>query len=254
MSGWRWGANLATLANGLLGAGAVAYTLTGNPRFALLLMVGAIGFDGLDGLLARRAGGTPSVVGRVLDSVADSFSFALAPAVLVAFHTFNAGSWQPFHLAAVLVGVEVAVLAIARLVYFTLRGHAHPNFVGASTPQNALAIAIAVLFVDVPGFLGTVPAALLVVVAVLAPLMVLPIPYPKLRRGGALRGTMALTSLALAAALLPEQWWPAPGSTWYLFSEFASALAALGIALYYLLGPLTVRAAEREGAKGASHG
>ncbi|MCI4346397.1 MAG: CDP-alcohol phosphatidyltransferase family protein [Thermoplasmata archaeon] len=254
MSGWRWGANLATLANGLLGAGAVAYTLAGNPRFALLLMVGAIGFDGLDGLLARRAGGTPSVVGRVLDSLADSLSFALAPAVLVAYHTFNAGSWQPYGWAALLVGAEVGSLAVARLIYFTLRGHAHPHFVGASTPQNAIAVAVAVLFLDVPGYLGTAPVALLLVAALLAPLMVLPIPYPKLRRGGALRGTMALTSLALAAALLPEQWWPAPGSAWANFSELAAALAALGIALYYLLGPLAVRAAERNASPGASHG
>jgi phosphatidylserine synthase len=254
MSGWRWGANLATLANGLLGLGAIGYALTGNPRFALLLMVGAIGFDGLDGLLARRAGGSPSVTGRVLDSVADTFSFALAPAVLVAYHTFNAGSWQPYTFAALLVGLEVGALAIARLIYFTLRGHAHPHFVGASTPQNALALAVAILFLDVPGYLGTDPVALLVVAALLAPLMVLPIPYPKMRRGGALRGTMTLTSLALAAALLPEQWWPAPGSVWYLFSELASVLAALGIAAYYLLGPLSVRDAERKETKGASHG
>jgi phosphatidylserine synthase len=251
--GWRTGANLATLANALLGAGAIGYALTGNPRFALLLIVGAIGFDGLDGILSRRAGGPPQPLGRVLDSLADAVSFALAPAVIVADPTFNAGAWHPYLLAALLVGLEVAALALARLVYFTWRGHAHPHFVGASTPQNLLACAIVLLFFDVPGYFGTQPVLALSLVALLAPLMVLPVPYPKMRRGTPLRPAMTLTSLALAAALLPEQWWPVTGSFWYLFSEGAAALAAVGIAVYYLLGPWSVRLEERARPQGVSH-
>ncbi|MCI4341240.1 MAG: CDP-alcohol phosphatidyltransferase family protein [Thermoplasmata archaeon] len=251
--GWRAAANTATAANAVLGLGAVAYALTGNPRFALLLIVGAIGFDGLDGLLSRRASGPPRALGRILDSVADALSFALAPAVLVAYHTYNLGSWHPYAIAALLVGVEVGALAIARLVYFTLRGFAHKNFVGASTPQNALALTVLILFLDVPGFLGTQPVVLLALAALLAPLMVLPIPYPKMRRGAPLRREMTLTSLALAAALIPQQWWPAAGSFWYLFSEVAAALAAAGLATYYLLGPRLVRLGERLPLEGAPH-
>ena len=52
---YRVGANLATLANGLLGVGAIAYTLAGNKLWAMLLVAIAIGFDGLDGLLSRRS-------------------------------------------------------------------------------------------------------------------------------------------------------------------------------------------------------
>ncbi|HEV2450244.1 MAG TPA: CDP-alcohol phosphatidyltransferase family protein [Thermoplasmata archaeon] len=251
--GWRAGANLATLANALLGAGAVGYALTGNPRFALLLITGAIGFDGLDGLLSRRAGGEPRVLGRVLDSVADAVSFAIAPAILVAYPTFDFGAWQPYTLLARLVGVELGALALARLVYFTWRGHASPHFVGASTPQNLLAVAIVLLFFDVPAFAGERPLLALAMIALLAPLMVLPVPYPKMRRGTALRPAMTLTSLALAAALLPQQWWPPPGSFWYSFSEVAAGLAAVGIATYYVLGPRSVRLEELARPEGASH-
>jgi phosphatidylserine synthase len=251
--GWRTGANLATLANALLGAGAIGYALTGNPRFALLLIVGAIGFDGLDGLLSRRAGGSPPSLGRILDSVADAVSFAIAPAVIVADPTYDAGAWHPYLLAALLVGVEVGALALARLVYFTWRGHAHPHFVGASTPQNLLALAIVLLFFDVPGYAGTLPPVCLALLALLAPLMVLPVPYPKMRRGTPLRPAMMLTSLALAAALLPQQWWPPSGSFWYLFSEAAAGLAAVGIAAYYLLGPWSVRLEQRSRPEGVAH-
>jgi CDP-diacylglycerol---serine O-phosphatidyltransferase len=242
---YGWAANAATAANALLGAGAIAYTLAGNPRFALLLIVGAIGFDGLDGILFRRGGGAPRLAGRVADSVADSISFGLAPGILIAFPTFHFGLWAAYRGWAELVGIEVAALAIARLVLFTWRGHARDHFVGASTPQTALAVTLALLFLDVPGFLGTRPVELLLAVGLLAPLMVLPVPYPKVRRGSALRWPMTATSVALAFALVPLQWDPAPGSTLGLLAEAAATIGAVGLAAYYVGGPLEVRAIAR---------
>jgi phosphatidylserine synthase len=250
---WQVGANLATGANALLGVGAIAYTVAGNKLFALLLLTGAIGFDGLDGWLHRRGGGGPTLSGRVLDSAADSISFAAAPAVLLIIHTYAASVFAPYNLLALLVGIWVGSLAIARLVYFTLRSYARPYFVGASTPQTTLALVVLLLFADQPGYLGHQPLLLLIGAALLAPLMVLPVPFPKVRRGARLRLLMTLTGVALAVTLVPAQFVPATGSPFYLLGEGAATLSLLGVALYYIVGPWSARADARESSDGAAH-
>jgi CDP-diacylglycerol---serine O-phosphatidyltransferase len=238
---YQWAANAATLTNASLGVGAIAYTLAGNKLIGLLMVVGAIAFDGLDGMLHRRGGGPPNTLGRYLDSGADAISFGLAPGVFVAYHSYGQAAYAPYALAALLVGALVAVLAVTRLVYFTLRHYSHPHFIGASTPQTTLAIVTLVLFADQPGYFGHQPLLLLVGAALLAPLMVLPIPYPKIRRGERLRRLMTLTSVALAVALIPVQFRPAPGSPAYLVSEVGAIIAAIGIMAYYFLGPRSAR-------------
>jgi phosphatidylserine synthase len=253
-SAGRVGANLATLANATLGIGAILYTLAGNKLWAMLLIGCGVGFDGLDGLLSRQAGGPPSRLGRVLDSVADAITFGIAPGVIVAVHTEHASLWAPWLLYSLFVGGLVSAVALARLVYFTWRGWQHPHFVGASTPQNALAVVIVVLFYDQPAFLGTAPAILLVAAAVLAVLMVSPLPYPKLRRGMPLRWVMFATAAALGVSLVPLQFRPAAGTTFYLVGEVAAVLAAVGLAAYYVLGPRAARAEAAEPTTGVDHG
>jgi phosphatidylserine synthase len=238
--GYQTAANLATLVNALLGVDAILFTLAGNKLFGLLLIVGAIAFDGLDGLLHRLGGGPSTVTGRILDSSADAISFGIAPGVFLAVHSFGGQYYSPYGLAALAVGLFVAVLAIARLVYFTLRSYQRSYFVGASTPQTTLAIVALLLFFDQPAFYGPEPIALLVGAALLAPLMIVPIPYPKLRRGTPIRPIMTATSCALTLALLVAIFVPARGSGWYLVSELAAVAAAAGIAIYYLFGPFMV--------------
>ncbi len=250
----RVGANLATLANALLGVGAVLYTLAGNKLWAMLLIGCGIGFDGLDGLLSRRAGGPPSVSGRVLDSVADAITFGLAPGVLLAVHTEHASQWAPWYPYTLLVGLWIVALAWARLVYFTLRAYQQPHFIGASTPQNALALVLLLLLFDEPGFFGTNPVLVLLVAAGLAAIMVLPIPYPKLRRGMPLRWVMIATAAALGVSLVPLQFRPAVGSPFYDLGEVSALVALAGLILYYLLGPLAVRSAPPARDAGVEHG
>jgi phosphatidylserine synthase len=240
-SAYQAGANAATLTNALLGVGAIAYTLAGNKLLALLMVVGAIGFDGLDGLLHRRGGGPPNPLGRYLDSGADAISFGIAPGLFVAYHTYGQAAYAPYTDVAYVIGALVAVLAITRLVWFTMKHYAQPHFVGASTPQTTLAIVTLVLFADQPGYLGHQPLLLLIGAAILAPLMVLPVPYPKIRKGSSLRRLMTLTSVALAIALVPVQFRPAPGSPAFLVSEIGAIAAAAGITVYYVLGPRSAR-------------
>jgi CDP-diacylglycerol--serine O-phosphatidyltransferase len=216
------------------------WTLTGNPAWAMLLIVSGVGFDGLDGFLARHAGLPPTLFGRVADSVADAITFALAPAALLLVHTDRPDLWAPWSSLTLVAALSVASLAIARLVYFTARGYRNPDFVGVPTPQTALAIVVLLLLFDVPGFLGISPVAVVVFAVGLAVPMVAPVGFPKLRRTSRLRWPMTVTALLLIVAVLPIQFRPPTGSPWYLLGELATVAAAAGLAIYYVAGPFTV--------------
>ncbi len=240
---WRVGANLATLGNGLLGLGAIAYTLAGNKLWAMLLVTMAIGLDGLDGILSRRSRQPAGQFGRFADSAADALSFGFAPAVLIAVHTGDVGTWAPFSTLTVAAALGYLACALARLVYFTARAHALPHFLGVPTPQAALAVVVAVLFHDTPAYTTVEPIGLLVGVLVISVLMVAPVPYPKIRRGSPLRLPMTATAVVAALALVPLQFRPAPGTALYLGTELAALALLVGVASYYLAGPFTVRRA-----------
>jgi phosphatidylserine synthase len=244
---WRVGANLATLANALLGVGAVLYVLAGNKLWAMLLIACAIGFDGLDGVLSRRSRAPPSVFGRVADSIADAITFGIAPAFLLAVHTGDLSTWQPYLPFALGLGIAYAAAAFARLTYFTLRAYERPYFLGVPTPQSALAVIVAILFHDTPAFQTVAPVGVLVGAAALSILMVAPIPYPKIRRGSVLRIPMAVTAVAAALALVPLQFRPAVGSPLYELSYLAAFVMLLGVASYYVAGPFTVHRSKETG-------
>lgn len=240
MDRYRWGANLATLGNGLLGIGAIVYVLVGNSVFAMLLIVGGLALDGLDGLFSRRSAQPPKPYGRVADSVADAVTFGVAPAILIVVHSYNPVLWNPYTYGVYAVAALLVALTVVRLTVFTVRGFQRSYFMGAPTPQTALAVVVLVLFFQQPAFFGTNPAFLLVAVAVAAVVMVLPIPYPKVRRGAAIRPVTAVTGAALVLALLPLQFHPVPGSAAYLFSLAAAIVAGASVLLYYVWGPFTV--------------
>ncbi len=242
---YRVGANLSTLANALLGVGAVAYIIAGNPIWAMLLIAMAIGFDGLDGILSRRSPAPASAFGRIADSVADAITFGLAPAFLVAVHTVDLSVWRPWSALAIALAVLYASAAIARLTYFTTHAFAHPYFLGVPTPQAALAVIVAILFHGTPAFQSVQPIGVLVGVAAISILMVIPIPYPKIRRDSPLRWPMVWTGVAAALALVPLQFRPSVGTPLYSFAYGAALAMLLGVASYYLLGPFTVRRAPK---------
>jgi CDP-diacylglycerol--serine O-phosphatidyltransferase len=237
---WRIAANLATLANALVGVGAILYTLAGNRLWAMLLIACGVAFDGMDGIFSRRSPSKAHGFGRIADSVADAITFGVAPATIILVHTNSTGLWSSFAWAAWVVATLYAALAIARLTYFTLRGYQRSNFLGAPTPQSALAMIVIALFWDFPGFLGVQPYIFFGLGALVAVLMVVPISFPKIRRGNALRVPMIVTGAALAVALVPLQFRPSVGSLLYALSAVATAVAAAGILLYYLWGPHTV--------------
>lgn len=238
---WRFSANLATLANALLGVGAILYILAGNKLWAMLLIACAIGFDGLDGILSRRSTSPSGRFGRVADSVADAVTFGAAPAFLVAVHTGDVSIWQPWTALAIGLGIVYFAAALARLTYFTARAYHLPNFLGVPTPQSALAIILVILFHDSPAFVVVSPLGVFVGTVIVSVMMLVPVPYPKIRRGSAMRWPMVLTAVAAALALVPLQFRPAVGSPLYLLSYAAALAFLIGVASYYLGGPFTVR-------------
>ena len=235
----RLQANLATLANAAVGVGAVAYVLAGNKLWAMLLIVCGVGFDGLDGWLSRRGGLGPSRGGRVADSVADAVTFGIAPASLLLVHTDRVALWQSWGTEATVAAAAVAGCAIVRLVYFTVRGYASPYFVGAPTPQTALGLVGLLLLFDTPAFLGTNPGTVLGLAVGLAALGVVPLHFPKIRRGAKLRPLATATAVALTLALVPLQFHLAHGSALFLAAELLSFVAVAGVVGYYVLGPFT---------------
>ncbi len=74
---------LLTLSNLICGALAIWYAGQGNLKIAVLVNFAAMGFDLIDGAVARRLGVT-SKFGKHFDTIADLVSFGLAPASLVA--------------------------------------------------------------------------------------------------------------------------------------------------------------------------
>jgi CDP-diacylglycerol--serine O-phosphatidyltransferase len=238
---YRIGANLATLANGLLGVGAIAYTVAGNKLWAMLLVSLAIGFDGLDGLLSRRSPAPAGAFGRVADSVADAVSFGVAPAVMLAVHTSDSGAWTPYATPMLLVGGAYLAAAVARLVYFTVRAHGLPHFLGVPTPQSALAIIVLLLFHDTPAYAGVAPLGAVIGALGISVMMVVPVPYPKIRRGSTLRSVSAVTAALAALVLVPLQFHPAGLSLLGRGTELAAYGFLVGVAAYYLLGPFTTR-------------
>jgi phosphatidylserine synthase len=236
----RVGANLATVANSGVGVGAILYVLAGNKVWAMLLIVIGIGFDGLDGLLSRRAKSSPRGFGRLADSLADGITFGLAPASLVLVHTANTSAWAPWSGEAWIAGGVLAGLAVARLTYFTLRAYQLPFFLGAPTPQTALAVILIVLFWDVPGFFGVAPTVVILAVTAAAIGMILPVRFPKVRQNSPIRLVTGLTAGAIALTLIPLQFFPTVGSWPYRLAFVAALASAVGVALYYVWGPLTV--------------
>ena len=238
---WRLLANLATLGNGVLGVAAILYTLAGNKTWAMLLIVLAIGLDGLDGMFSRRSTQPARAFGRIADSISDAVTFGVAPAFLVAVHTTGGSAWAPWASASVVLGAAYLAAAVARLTYFTARGFERPHFLGVPTPLSALAIIVVILFHDTPAFQTVAPVGVLTGTAIVAVMMVVPVPYPKIRRGNRLRVPMTVTAIAAALTLVPLQFRPATGAPLYLLAYAAAFVFLVGVASYYLAGPFTVR-------------
>jgi CDP-diacylglycerol--serine O-phosphatidyltransferase len=189
-------------------------------QYALVFILLAAMADGLDGLVARKMGGSP--LGANLDSLADLVSFGLAPPFLAisAFHL--PPSLWPVAMLFLLCGA----LRLARFNVVSEKGDQH--FEGLPIPAAGLALSASVL-------LGR-PLLTVLLMLFLALLMTSSIPYPKIRD---LR-LMALFSgvyILVAAILL---WHHDVGSILY------AVLLLAALILLYMISPVVIKRLRKE--------
>jgi CDP-diacylglycerol---serine O-phosphatidyltransferase len=164
--------NACTLASLGLGLTAIFLAMQGDVRIAAACLVACVGFDGLDGALARRLG-VSSPFGAQMDSLADMCSFGLAAPVVV---YASLAHTVPTAFAA-LACILVAGCAAIRLARFNVSPKDGKFFSGVPTTMAAAVLALAVLIeLPLPG------VAVLGGVALLAFAMVSSFPYAKLAR------------------------------------------------------------------------
>ncbi|AKC83618.1 CDP-diacylglycerol--serine O-phosphatidyltransferase [Verrucomicrobia bacterium IMCC26134] len=124
-------------------------------KWAVSYIFLAMGFDALDGRLARM-GGRESLFGAEFDSIADIVSFGLAPALLVYFLILSPTQGEPELLGlGGLLGFVYLLAAAVRLARFNVITHpllqkpgfkTNKDFIGLPVPAAAGTVAALVLF------------------------------------------------------------------------------------------------------------
>lgn len=160
--------DLVTIANALLGFAAILVAVIGELNNAAILILVAALADGLDGALARRT--ESSVFGLNLDSIADSISFGVAPAVMG--YLLIGGSPIAFILPAIYLVCGILRLARFNMSQFEELGD--DGFVGL--PITAAGVCVALLILIVAD-----SSILIGAYMVLSVLMVSRIRYPAIR-------------------------------------------------------------------------
>jgi CDP-diacylglycerol--serine O-phosphatidyltransferase len=213
------------LTTGNLAAGFYSVTLSfqGNIDRAALAIVFAALFDTLDGRVARLTRST-SRFGMEYDSIADTVSFGVAPAILA----YSAGALQELGWTGWVLAFLYTACAALRLARFNVTpGRYAGRFDGLASPAAAGMVLAAVWFAGFlreSGLRFDMPAPLAGVgVAVVGLLMVSPIPYRSFKNvqwGGSF-STLVIVVVALVV----------------LFSKPAVTFFVLGVA-YVSSGPI----------------
>lgn len=211
-------ADAITVANGMLGFVAVVFAPVDPQLAARLILLAAVG-DGLDGVVARRTGGT--AVGKYLDSLADVAAFGAAPAMLVTAVAVD--GWglslravSPRLLVAIVIPALFLGMVIVRLGLYTAYDAGNHHTEGVPGTLAATIIAA--------GVLAEVTAAgpLVISTAALTYLMVSRVQYPDLLA----RDATIMGIVQTLAILVPD----------FLGRTFPYALLILALS-YLLLGP-----------------
>ncbi len=133
-------ANFVTLLNAASGFTAIASLFLNKLNFFYLFLIIAIILDGLDGFLAGKFN-IKKKIGIELDSLADSISFVLAPALLIYIKIFNKD------FIGLIAGIFALIFGLYRLAIFNVSKKSN-YFIGMPTPLFT-AILIVISFLDI---------------------------------------------------------------------------------------------------------
>ena len=161
---------LLTLGNLIMGFLAVLSVIKGAYLVSGLYILFALLFDLLDGTVARAFGWT-SDIGVELDSLADSVSFVMYPAMLVYYYYFGQSTW------GVVIAAWVLICGIYRLAKFNVTTGAK-HFIGMPTPLFTIVVFLLYLGnLDLCCDVLRIPVFFL-----LAYLMVSEVPFPAFKK------------------------------------------------------------------------
>jgi len=197
---------LLTTANLAAGFFAIVKASSGDVLIASYAIFIAAVFDILDGRAARMTGNV-SRFGAEYDSIADTVSFGVAPAILA----FNAGDFLALGWAGWVMAFSYTACASLRLARFNVSaGRFQGRFDGLPTPAGAGMVVSAVWFKDFlvgPEIgLGLPPLVPALAVMALGLLMVSPIPYHSFKNVRFGQGYSGTVIPVMVSILLILQW------------------------------------------------
>jgi CDP-diacylglycerol--serine O-phosphatidyltransferase len=197
--------HIITTAGIFFGFYAIVQSLTGNPDHAAVGILLAIVCDVLDGRMARLARST-SRFGMEYDSIADTISFGVAPAMLA----FGAGNLHVLGRTGWGMPFLFTVCAALRLARFNVSpGRYRGRFEGLPSPAGAAVVATAQLFASFLreyGVTWSVPESLVASgMAVLGLLMVSPVPYRNFKEIDLRHSYRTLVVVVFAIALVVQE-------------------------------------------------
>ena len=142
--------NMLTLIGVCIGLTSIRFALSGEFHLAIIAIIFAALFDGLDGRIARLIKGT-SKVGKELDSLTDMISFGVAPAFIMYFWKLN--TLGRFGWLLCLVYVICVALRLAR---FNVNSSQEPSwkdnfFEGVPSPAGGILV-LTPLIISLSGF------------------------------------------------------------------------------------------------------
>ncbi len=114
-------ANFLTLLNVIFGTLSIIVSINGRYRWALALILLASVADRYDGWVARRLG-TSSEMGVQLDSLGDSISFGVAPALLIYMSLFKPMQPGVLKIALTVCVVIYIICGVFRLARYNIKG------------------------------------------------------------------------------------------------------------------------------------
>jgi CDP-diacylglycerol--serine O-phosphatidyltransferase len=220
-------ANMLTLLNAFCGCCAIAMAMSGYYMEASYFIFASLFADFLDGF-AARAMNESGPLGKQLDSLADTISFGLFPAVIMyqllgRAYQSHSGPDGAYFVLDQLSKMDIimrapafllVLFAILRLAKFNIDERQGEEFRGLATPAAAifiLGIMHAVVFLRFPAlaFLGSLPS-LFIITIIISVLMIIDIPMFSFKfkrwgwKGNELRYLFILVSIALLILLRLE--------------------------------------------------
>lgn len=178
--------NLFTTGNMVCGISAILYSLSGSPedlQRACLLILLAVLFDGLDGIIAVLTRACTKF-GVQYDSLADLISFGMAPSMLlIANYRFSSGTDGRLPREFWVIAVVLVVCTALRLARYNVQAGTteRKSFQGLPCPSQACFIALLLLSFNQYEY-QLPPKALMLVAIALGALMVSNLPYPSLKK------------------------------------------------------------------------